>query len=236
MTGMLASARAILAWLPVPLAHLWRLPYLPPTLLADGERVAVALSGEYEAARQSGAVVMRAMLSSATGPDAPDVAANVRCVAAELDNLLASADPDALAAGLVEHLCIGVSGMDGLDNRRRVVAIWSAILAPSVVIREHGGVPIVLADLVDVAIDWVRFGYTSAARTTSKTRATRFICRHPARVYQLVADRAHAAGIDHGELMISLLRPVLVSLGELSGALDAVERAAKMVSSSKEAT
>ncbi|RLM48870.1 hypothetical protein DVK02_18575, partial [Halobellus sp. Atlit-31R] len=99
--------------------------------------------------------------------------------------------------------------------------VWSALLAPAVVLREKRGHQIVAEDLVGMAAQWMRTGTTDLAAETYASPDTRFVSAHPARVYELLTDTASQHGIDHMKLMLSMIEPVVRPLGEYVGARQA---------------
>lgn len=128
-------------------------------------------------------------------------------------------DPDALASMLVLQMCDGMPGMDNFDNQRRVVQTWSAILAPSVVIRERDGVPITAKGMIESALMWVEHGYTKDAERAYAQSKSRFIAAHPARAYTLLADTASQLELDHQKLMFVMLSPVINALASFEGSM-----------------
>lgn len=131
------------------------------------------------------------------------------------------ADPDSLAVELIDRFCVGFK-IEDIDTKRRLVAAWSAILAPRVVLREFAAEKITLEGIIDDALCWAELGYTSAAEICSKNRKTRFIARHPASFYELLMDVADRHSVEHKELLISHLLPVIKGIGSHFGAYQAV--------------
>lgn len=207
--------------------------YKPQVLCPDSHCAADVLREEFLLANQSGLLAMRNLIlgiQEAGGRNectkertlsAAEAIENVMNVATELQRATSSSDPDGLAAELVRLFCVGVPKMDVLDNRRRVVATWSAILAPSVVMREKSKREITADTIVECALDWVEFGFTDDARDAWAMRDTRFIAAHPARMYHLIADSAQGYSLDHEKLLFSLIKPVLMSIGQYIGTVQA---------------
>lgn len=68
----------------------------------------------------------------------------------------------------------------------------------------------------------MQFGFTTDAKSCYEKRDTRFVCRHPARMYGLLSDAASAHKLDHMELMASVVRPVVLAIGQYQGAQEAL--------------
>lgn len=128
-----------------------------------------------------------------------------------------SADPDELAAVLIDLFCVGFN-LDDLDMKRRLVAVWSAILAPAVVMREAAKQSITLASIVDDGINWLRSGCTESSISCLERRDTQFIAQHPASIYRLIDDQATSLGLDHEGLMVSMISPLVSGIGTHLGA------------------
>lgn len=137
------------------------------------------------------------------------------------NNEAAKVDPDSLAVELIDRFCVGFK-IDDLNTKRRLVAAWSAILAPRVVLREFSGEKITLEGIMDDVLCWAELGYTSAAEICADKRKTRFISRHPASFYELLMDTADRHAIEHKELLISHVLPVIQGIGSHFGAYQAV--------------
>jgi hypothetical protein len=198
--------------------------YRPSVLFPAGVAASLRLQDELEAGTQAGYATMAKLLRKSAGGSrkdslsAKEAAENVLRISGQLRETAARSDPDGLAADLVRLLCMGVPQMDNLDNRRRVVATWSAILAPSVVMREKTKRPITTESIAQCGIDWVARGFTADAQDAWGARDTRFIAKHPARMYELISDSSQAHELDHEKLMLSMIKPVLVSIGQYIGA------------------
>lgn len=199
--------------------------FKPPVLAPGGEAIAQLLNDDYAKANANGfysalEVINQKSVKASNGHSlsSVEIAANLSALGDRLKESLRTKDADGLAADLVKELCIGVLHMKDLDNQRRTVAAWSAILAPSVVQREANDVAITLQSIVDSGVDWLTYGYTSASRQCYAKRATKFISSHPARMYQLIADTAHSHGLDHDMLMLTLIKPIVVGIGYHLGA------------------
>lgn len=204
--------------------------YAPPVLLPDAEAAAKRLDERYQTAHAEGYIATRSLIASGIPAgharktiSLNEMIRNIRSVRERFDSMAATGDPDAIAAVLVDLFCIAVQEMHRLDNRRRVVAVWSALVTPSVVMREAEKRPVTLEGLVDAAADWMRYGYTHDARKCYRSRKTRYYAAHPARSYQLVCDAAACAGLDHEALMRSMIEPVLLPIGNHQGAVAAID-------------
>lgn len=205
--------------------------YKPAVISPDAAAVAAKLNEEYSAAVAEGFRITRQLIlnskidkeSAKVTLTIAEVSHNLRQVETRFNECAAVGDPDAIAAKLLDLFCLGIAHMDNLDNRRRVAATWSALLGPSVVMRHHANQPIALDSLVDSAADWVEHGYTNDAMLSYANRKTRFICDHPARMYQLIADAAQAANLGHKDLICAMLHPVILPIGYHVGCLRAVE-------------
>lgn len=146
---------------------------------------------------------------------------NLQRALAQFNRDAVNADPDTLAVELIDRFRVGFR-IDDIDTKRRLVAAWSAILAPRVVLREFAGEKITLEGIIDDALCWAELGFTSAAEICSKNRKTRFISRHPASFYELLMDVADRHSVEHKELLISHLLPVIKGVGSHFGAYQAV--------------
>lgn len=221
------------------IAQTLRPRYVPPCLLPDSEAAANRLNNDCKHAAQEGYAVTRQLVvdglvkqsgkrdRTAATLSFEDIQANIDKVNQDFLALAQQADPDALAAQLADLYCVGVEGMAELDNRRRVVATWSAILGPSVVMREFAGRAITIDTVLDAGADWLRYGYTRDAIDAASERSTRFICAHPARMYQLALDSAALANLDHEQLMRSLLNPLMLAISQHKGAMQAIQDIAR---------
>jgi hypothetical protein len=76
-----------------------------------------------------------------------------------------------------------------------------------------------------MAVEWMRAGSTNLAVEAHASPDTRFISAHPARVYDLLTDTAKQHGLDHIELLRSVIEPVLLPLGRYIGARQAADGA-----------
>lgn len=204
--------------------------FLEPGAAAAADRLVEA----YQQRIQEGYLVAHRALRLAGEPSAAnqpapfqksDVTTNFERVRKEYDQAASDLDPDGLATEIVRLFCLGVPGMADLDTRRRIVMAWSAILAPSIVMRGHSKRPIELHRLVDLAEAWVRTGTTQDARDAYEIAETRFVASHPARMYDLAADSAAAHKEEHARLIASLIQPVVFSVGEYLGAVAATGQA-----------
>jgi len=221
-----------------PLSRLWsavigqlaraaRPHFLPLHVALEGQELAQSLRQEYHQAVVQGYMSARQII--AYGPQAVGkkglkkgaICQNLRDVQARFNSAARSLDPDGLAAETVKLFCVGVPHMDSLDNQRRVVAVWSALLAPSVVLRQAEEKSIKQEDLLEIACEWLETGATNAARICAEQSDTRFIASHPARIYELLADTAAKHNIDFDGLLASVIHPVVLSIGRHVGALQA---------------
>jgi len=153
----------------------------------------------------------------------PDLSGNVRDAGEQFSKAAATLDPDGLASEIIRIFCVGVPHMDKLDNKRRIATVWSALLAPAVVMRQKRGHEIVLDDLAKLAVEWVQTGSTSLAAEAYGSPDTRFISAHPARVYELLTDTAKQHDVDHMKLLRSVIEPVVLPLGQYIGARQAAD-------------
>lgn len=205
-----------------------RPPYMPLVLYPDSVAAAQRLREDADSAREMGYKDCEKLLLSGDknfGLTVEDFRSNMEDIVARFNTGAAKADPDALAVLLIELFCVGIPDMAVLDNRRRVVTVWSAILAPTVVIRERDAKPITVDGVLEAGHDWLEKGYTEDAKSASKQSRTNFISAHPARAYQLVADSAMEHCLDHETLMLSMLKPVMLSIETHMGALAALNDA-----------
>lgn len=214
---------AAAGWLAARAAGVLRPAYQPVFLAEGSEAAAAGLAESYRLAvakglSQAEVVVSTAATSVRDGLETEEIRANLRSVGERFAKAAASMDPDGLGTEIVELFCIGAPHMGNLDNRRRVVMVWSSIVAPSVVMREYAGQEITIDRLAALAQEWVALGYTADARAAYASKKTRFIARHPARIYDLVADTAAAHSIDHAQLIRSVIDPVVLSVGQYVGA------------------
>lgn len=219
----LASAGA--AFLASTAARLMRPRYMPRISAGGGKVAAAGLQVRYEQAVVAGYVHTRALLDKARQDTRNGAAADAAIrrkigdASERFTKVAKTLDPDGLAAELLTLFCAGVPHLDELDNKRRIVSVWSALLAPAVVMREKLGAEITINRLPELAKEWVAEGYTAESLKAFGFPETRFIASHPARVYELLADTAASIpGIDHMRLMSSVIDPVVLSIGHFVGA------------------
>jgi hypothetical protein len=198
--------------------------YKPAILFERGEDVSASARADYAEALKVGETVTAEMFKALPRSRHGQAVENVLGVAGKLGKVLGNGDPDAIASELVNLFCVGMDGMDVLDNQRRLVTVWSAVLAPNVVLREKEKRALAIEDIVEAGFDWIQFGFTQAARATYSSSDTRFISAHPARAYQLVAESAQNFQMDHGQLMLSMIMPVVRGIGFHRGATMAIDR------------
>lgn len=220
----LSSASA--AWIAGALAKLMQPSYKPEACSPEGERLATDLIDAYQRAVVNGYLHGRQLIKAAPkkgkkGLRKDDVRLNLEEVSVRFNKAAAKLDPDGLACELVDLFCVGVAHMDVLDNRRRVVAVWSALLAPAVVLREKDGRVITQERLYGIASEWLRDGSTAEAQVCAASADTRFIASHPARIYELMTDTAARHGIAHQDLLASVMHPVILAVGQHVGARQA---------------
>lgn len=218
---------AVQAWFAAKMARMMRPGYMPRLCAPEGEQAAADLHEAYKQAVTSGYLHARQLMKNGprlTGKKRMKkgaIAGNVNVVTDRFKKCAETLDPDGLAAELVRLFCIGVSHMDNLDNQRRVVSVWSAILTPAVVLREKEGRPIEEEDLVVMACQWLRQGFTSQAKEIYASRDTRFAAGHPARIYELIADTAKQHDLEHLRLISCVIDPVAFGVGQHIGARQA---------------
>lgn len=221
-----ALSSASTAWIAGALAKLLQPVYKPQACAPEGQQLSADLIASYQRAVLNGYLLGRQLVK-----DAPkkgkitlrrvEVRANFEKVSVRFDKAAAELDPDGLACELVDLFCVGVAHMDVLDNRRRVVAVWSALLAPAVVLREKEGRVITQDRLLGIASEWLRDGYTAEAQACATNADTRFVAAHPARIYDLMTDTAGRHGICHADLLASVMHPVVLAVGQHIGARQA---------------
>lgn len=221
--------KAAAGWFAARTARAIRPAYLPLTTAPEGEQAGIALRSAYERAVVEGYRSMRGLMDKQHGRKTKgtlrtdDITGNVRAVGDLFAKAAATLDPDGLASEMIRLFCVGVPQMDKLDNQRRVATVWSAILAPAVVIRQKRGHEIVVDHLADMAVEWMQTGSTDLAAEAHASRDTRFISAHPARVYELLTDTAKQHDLDHMKLMRSVIEPVILPLGQYIGARQAAD-------------
>jgi len=212
--------------------------YVPPTLLPDGEALAVDMVKAFSDAIILGKSLTKDLLEHGVKKGVMDrkaapnqksltkkeVLANIVKTSERFSKICKEGDPDAIGAALVRDFCLGIPHMDKLDNQRRIVAVWSAILLPCVVAREKFGLEITEELIVDRGLQWVKNGYTEDAKRIDADRDTRSYSAHPARIYELISDSAHQLQVDHKELMRSLVQPVISSIGYHIGACEIAKK------------
>lgn len=220
---------AAAGWLAARISRAIRPAYLPLATAPEAEKTAAALRSAYEQAVVAGYQSMRGLMGKQRGGKAKstlrteDITGNVRAVGVQFSKAATTFDPDGLASEMIRLFCVGVPHMDNLDNRRRVATVWSALLAPAVVMRQKRGYEIVVDQLADMAVEWMRTGRTDLAVEAHASPDTRFISAHPARVYDLLTDTAKQHGLDHMNLVRSVIEPVLLPLGQYIGARQAAD-------------
>lgn len=204
--------------------------FLPLHIAPEGAELARELRAEYEKAVIEGYLSARQLMikgpkvgNNKTSLKKGAVCQNVREVGLRFDESAKTLDPDGLASEMVKLFCVGVPHMDDLDNRRRVVTVWSALLAPSVVQRHAAGQAIAQDRLVDIACQWLEEGTTSDAQRCASNPDTNFIAAHPGRIYDLMADTAAKHDIELTKLLASVVKPVVLAVGQYAGALQAAE-------------
>lgn len=208
-------------------ARVLRPAYLPATCAPTGTQLAAELKLAYQRAVIEGYQATRQLLEKRPKKGekhalaSRDIAGNVNAVSIQFAKAASTLDPDGIASELIRLFCVGVPHMNELDNQRRVATVWSALLAPEVVMREKHGRPIALQGLVDIAARWLESGTTPAAKEAHASRATKFISAHPARTYELLTDAAKQHDLDHMKLLSSVIEPVILPLGQYVGARQA---------------
>ena len=221
--------KAAAGWFAARTSRAIRPAYLPLATAPEGEEAAAALQSAYEQAVVEGYRSMRGLMDKQHGRKTKstlrtdDITGNVRAVGVQFSKAAATLDPDGLASEMIRLFCVGVPHMDKLDNQRRVATVWSALLAPAVVMRQKRGHEIVVDQLADMAVEWMRIGSTDLAAEAHASPDTRFISAHPARVYDLLTDTAKQHGLDHIKLVRSVIEPVLLPLGQYIGARQAAD-------------
>lgn len=219
--------KAVTGWFAGRAARALRPTYLPAAVAPDGVQLGADLELAYQKAVVEGYQAMRGLMGkqqagkAANTLRAKDITGNVQSVGEQFAKAAAELDPDGLASEIIRLFCVGVPHMNKLDNQRRIATVWSALLAPAVVMREKRGHPIVLPDLVATAVQWMQTGSTDLAAEAYASPDTRFISAHPARVYDLLTDMAKQHGLDHMKLMSSMIEPVILPLGQYVGSRQA---------------
>ncbi len=214
------------AWIAGALAKLLQPIYKPQACAPEGGQLSADLIASYQRAVLSGYQLGRQLVKGSPKKGKSvlkkhEVRTNFEKVGVRFSKAAAKLDPDGLACEVVDLFCIGVAHMDVLDNRRRVVAVWSALLAPAVVLREKEGKVITQDRLFGIASEWLRDGYTAEAQACAGNSDTRFVASHPARIYDLMTDTAFSHGINHAELLASVIHPVVLAVGRHVGARQA---------------
>ncbi|MFJ1470295.1 hypothetical protein [Massilia orientalis] len=221
--------KAVAGWFAARTARAIRPAYLPLATAPECDQAGDALRIAYEQAVVEGYRSMRGLMDQQRGRKAKstlrtdDIAGNVRAVGVQFSKAAATLDPDGLASEMIRLFCVGVPHMDKLDNQRRVATVWSALLAPAVVMRQKRGHEIVVEHLADIAVEWMRTGSTELAAEAHASPDTCFISAHPARAYDLLTDTAKQHGLDHIKLARSVIEPVILPLGEYIGARQAAD-------------
>ncbi|MBY0242565.1 MAG: hypothetical protein K2X55_24955 [Burkholderiaceae bacterium] len=221
--------KALSGWFAARAARALRPTYLPLATAPEGQQAGLVLQKAYQQAVVEGYQAMCGLMDKQRGPKAKttlrtdDISGNVREVGVQFAKAAATLDPDGLASEMIRLFCVGVPHMDKLDNQRRVATVWSALLAPAVVMRQKRGHEILVDDLAGMAVEWMQTGSTDLALETHTSPDTCFISAHPARVYDLLTDTAKQHGLDHMKLLRSVLEPVILPLGQYIGARQAAD-------------
>lgn len=208
-------------------ARVLRPAYLPTTCAPGGAQLAADLKLAYQRAVVEGYQATRQLMEKRPNKGekhalaSRDIAGNVNAVSVQFTKAASTLDPDGIASELIRLFCVGVPHMNELDNQRRVATVWSALLAPEVVMREKHGRTIALQGLVDNATKWLETGSTPAAKEAHASSDTKFISTHPARTYELLTDTAKQHGVDHMKLLASVIEPIILPLGQYVGARQA---------------
>lgn len=208
-------------------ARVLRPAFLPVACAPAGAQLAAELRSAYERAVIDGYQATRQLMEARPKKGAKrslgtrDIAGNVSTVGMEFTKAASKLDPDGIATEMVRLFCVGVPHMDELNNQRRLAAVWSALLAPEVVMREKHARTIALDGLIDIAVQWVESGTTAAAKEAHASSDTKFISAHPARIYELLTDTAKQHGLDHMKLLSSCVEPIILPLGQYVGARQA---------------
>lgn len=219
--------KAAAGWFAQRAARALRPTYLPTACAVEGMQVGAELELAYQMAVVEGYQAMQELMRKQQGRKAAhtlhakDITGNVHTVGDQFATAASTLDPDGIASEIIRLFCMGVPHMDQLDNQRRVATVWSALLAPAVVMREKRGHKITVDDLSKMAVQWMQTGSTDLAAETYAPPDTRFISAHPARVYELLTDTAKQHGIDHMKLVSSVIEPVVLPLGQYVGARQA---------------
>lgn len=218
--------KAVTGWFAGRTARAIRPAYLPASCAPEGRELGDALQLAYQRSVVQGYKAMRELMrqkpkKGAKTLRAGEITRNVNFVGEQFAKAAATMDPDGLASEIIRLFCVGVPHMDRLDNQRRVATVWSALLAPAVVLREKRGRAITVEDLVEFGAQWLRAGTTDLAVETHESPDTRFVSAHPARVYELLTDAASQHSVDHLRLMSSVIEPVVKPVGEYVGARQA---------------
>lgn len=217
VAGLLANAAA----------RVLRPAYLPATCAPGSAQFAREVREAYHRAVVEGYQVTRQLIEAKPKKGSKhalasrEIASNVNAISVQFTKAAATLDPDGIASELIRLFCVGVPHMNELDNQRRVATVWSALLAPEVVMREKHGRAIALQGLVDIVTQWLESGSTAAAKETHASGDTRFISAHPARTYELLTDTAKQHGLDHMKLLASVIEPIILPLGQYVGARQA---------------
>ena len=217
VAGLLAGAAA----------RVLRPAYLPTACAPAGTQLAADLKLEYQRAVVEGYQATRKLMEARPKKGVKhnlasrDIAGNVRTVSVQFTKAASTLDPDGIASEMIRLFCVGVPHMNELDNQRRLATVWSALLAPEVVMREKHGRAIALDGLVDIAAQWIESGTTPAAKEAHVSSDTKFVSAHPARMYELLTDTAKQHSLDHMKLLSSVIEPIILPLGQYVGARQA---------------
>lgn len=196
--------------------------YMPLGVAPNGREIAARMEKVRATNHANGARVTKQLLSEAIHEKDKThrikLKANLLKVKIAFDGIVKN-EPDVIASLIVQQMCDGIPGMDDNDNQRRVASTWSAILAPCVVIRERDGLVITPTAMIEAGLSWLEHGYTLEAKMAHEQSKSRFISAHPARMYALLADTAAQMNLNHGDLMISMVMPVLKALSTFEGSM-----------------
>lgn len=219
--------KAFAGWFAAGAARTLRPAYLPTSCAPEGQQQGAHLEVAYHKAVVEGYQAMTDLMAKQQSQKAAntlhkhDITANVQSVGEQFQKAATTLDPDGIASEIIRLFCVGVPHMDKLNNQRRVATVWSALLAPAVVMREKRGYSIVLDDLVRIAVQWLQTGSTDLAEEAYGSPDTRFISAHPARIYELLTDTAKQHDIEHKQLLASVIEPVVLPIGQYVGSRQA---------------
>jgi hypothetical protein len=201
--------------------------FLPLHVAPEGIELAAQLKAAYEKEVIVGYLSARQIITKGAGAGGKKglkkgaICQNMREVGKCFDIAARTLDPDGLASEIVKLFCVGVPHMKELDNRRRVVTVWSALLAPAVVQRHAQDLVIRAENILEMGSKWLEVGTTDEAHRCAERPDTRFIAAHPARIYDLLVDTAAKHELDLSQLLASVVRPVVLGVAQHVGALQA---------------